>query len=277
MNIMKSYPKSTGIPSLSCIAPVGYLNYSFRDEALLRELELLNGLSKYLMPNILYLASRYVAKNKKESRRGMFAPGSVFTEDILLPLLEKFTSFEGEDFVLSKAALWSFVHKAGLSFLQSQNIIINKAASLSEKMEFSEWGRYVNRVYDNVSNSFPYSPFFIFPASVMEGDILSRAGATINMMSDTAYRLSLEDAEAMLTFNQKGKVPSFAAISISHNGLIFSFIFDFSNSGGAKELYAFSNHIHQEYPEILNYRYNGKASPFYYPVVYTPPVSHKLR
>ena len=277
MNYLQPHNENSGITSLSCITPVGYLTYKFTDKSLVKELELVNSLSKYMMPNILYLASKYSFRNKKESKRGMFTACSPFTEDVLLPLLEKFTTFEGEEFTLSKEALWSFVNKAGLSFLDSNTTIINKAVSMPKKMEFNEWSKFVNRVNDNISQTMPYAPFFIFPASLLVGDILSRSGATFRMTSDTSYRVSLlEYTSDLLAFDAERKYPSHIALSLDNDNILFSFIFDFSNSGGAKELYSFSNSFQQKYPNIMNYKYLGKSHPFYYPVIYTPPISHKL-
>lgn len=278
MNCLQPHSESSGITNLSCIAPVGYLTYKFMDSSLLKELELVNKLSKYMMPNILYLASKYAFKNKKESKRGMFTAYSPFTEDTLLPLLEKFTTFEGEEFHLSKEALWSFVNKAGLSFLDSHTTIVGKAVSMPKKMEFNEWSKFVNRVNDNISQTMPYAPFFIFPVSLLVGDILSRSGATFRMTSDTSYRVSLmEYTSDLLSFDAERKSPSHIALSIDDDNILLSFIFDFSNSGGAKELYSFSNSFQQKYPDITNYKYLGKSHPFYFPVTYTPPISHKLR
>ena len=70
----------------------------FINNDLVEELELLNNFYKFIVPNVLYLASRYIAKNRKIKPRQLFSKESSFMEDTLLPLIVNFKSFN--DFFL---------------------------------------------------------------------------------------------------------------------------------------------------------------------------------
>ena len=100
MNKLNPFCGESSIGRLGCVSPVFSVAGEFINNDLVDELELLNNFYKFIVPNVLYLASRYIAKNRKIKPRQLFSKESSFMEDTLLPLIVNFKSFNDTPFYL---------------------------------------------------------------------------------------------------------------------------------------------------------------------------------
>jgi len=255
----------------TCLSPLfmvnGYVNKDSIPEFFLSDLEVINKLVSHLMPQRSYYASRY-QKDHKVSPRDVFSEKSTFTEEVLLPLLLDFSSFEGRPIYLSKVGVWAALHKFGLIYCQLSKLVSDRAKSLKDKIEKSEWADFVKATLSNIVNSMKFNPYFIFPLKLLSSDIFWSGGFSFNLASNDFVFVNINNLCHLSTINNTyNKAPDHLILTTSDDDKIkFSFTYDFASCGGAKALYSFASAIHESYPEFDYYRYNGKSDPFYYPL-----------
>lgn len=280
MPTLVEYDGSIGFPSLKCVSPVFTLNYSYENAELRSELDTSNRLLKSLMSNMLYIASKYSLKYPKETARSIFYPQSPFITGQVTPTLSGYSAFNGTQIVQSPCSLWSMINKIGMSYVHARYMMSQKAASLGHRVPKEEWNIMVRKIVDFVVDDAPYAPYFIFPFKLTFGDIGGYDGMRLKFFSNKEHRLVMEyynSANNVAKLEEYYKVvPSYVGISPYNNILYVSFIYDFCEIGGAKGLYAFAKSAHKSLPEIKNYTYNGKSSPFYYPLTYSPSPLKKI-
>ena len=255
----------------TCISPVffvnGYIPPDHVPQSLRNELAISNKLVEFVMPQLSYYASRY-QKDNKVKPRDMFSDKSSFTEEVILPLIFDFKTFEGVPIYIDRPGVWSIVNKIGLIYCQAAAIISEKAKSLGSRVGASEWKEFVKATFSNVTNSKHFSSYSIFPIQSLRADIFWEGGFSFLLTLFEPTSVNVNELkylhEIKLRYN---KEPDHLILTESDDGAIkFSFAYDFSQSGGAKALYSFSSTIHDTFPEFDYYRYNGKADPFYYPL-----------
>ena len=266
MNKLNPFCGESSIGRLECVSPVFSVAGEFINNDLVDELELLNNFYKFIVPNVLYLASRYIAKNRKLKPRQLFSKESSFMEDTLLPLIVNFKSFNDTPFYLYPAGIWSIINKLGMSFCYANSLIVEKSKALTERLSSEEWGLCVNNIYNNVSCSINFDNIFIFPVDKIGGRLYDSNGFSVSLCSDSNYRFSIFDLPFLHDcISSFCKLPTHLAFSLNKSSTTLSFIFDFSQEG-AKALYANATKVHSLFPKEKSYSYNGKSDPFYYPL-----------
>jgi len=254
-----------------CIAPVFCVNGRIpgaEDYHISEEIKTLTQFSKFLFPQIAYLAQKYMKDNPKVKPYQLFTTESTFLQEIALPLILRYSSFEGKPIYLSKAAANAVVHQVGMFFCNIARQASDKVKTLNRRLDKREWAAFMDAITSEVINDYAVS-FLLFPISAVEVDSLyAEKGMAFSLLTDRKLRFNASCLTYLpILMHDYQRFPDHMIVGKDRikDEFIISFVFNFQKET-AKGLYAFVNHVHENHPYFDYYRYNGKADPFYYPI-----------